>query len=220
VYFHEVNVESYRTYVLVGMLRGDIRYAPDPEQADYVALQWHREFRDREPETWNAFRDAAAGDRGSTGRVPQVVVYARPGLREDRKVFAMGRWDRILDRKPQELKDYVLDKVADQLVDDLRHFPRGSRMARRQSRSPPTRTSCPGSPSPTGHLPRRLRAGARGDAARSTSSSTASCRSEEYRRLLPDELEQQTAHFITATWSIPRWRSRSMRRESSGAATW
>ena len=39
----------------MGMLREDIRYAPWPEQADYAALQWHREFRDREPETWNAF---------------------------------------------------------------------------------------------------------------------------------------------------------------------
>lgn len=80
VYFHEVNVESYRAYVTMGMLRRDIRYAPGPEQADYVALQWHREFRDREPQTWNAF----GTHRPATGlyidEVPQVVVYARPGL--------------------------------------------------------------------------------------------------------------------------------------------
>jgi len=80
VYFHEVNVESYRTYIAMGMLRADIRYAPGPQQSDYVALQWHREFRDREPETWNAF----GTHRPATGlyldEVPQVVVYARPGL--------------------------------------------------------------------------------------------------------------------------------------------
>ena len=35
----------------------------------------------------------------------------------------MGRWDQILDQKPQELSDYVLGKVADQLVEDLRNFP-------------------------------------------------------------------------------------------------
>ncbi|MCA1826588.1 MAG: hypothetical protein ABR567_00565 [Myxococcales bacterium] len=80
VYFHEVNVESYRAYILSGMLRGDIRYAGGPADADYVALQWHREFRDREPETWNAF----GTHRPATGlyldEVPQIVVYARPGL--------------------------------------------------------------------------------------------------------------------------------------------
>lgn len=80
VYFHEVNVESHRTYVLSGMLRPDLRSAPSPESADYAVLQWHREFRDREPETWNAF----GTHRPATGlyldEVPQIVVYARPGL--------------------------------------------------------------------------------------------------------------------------------------------
>jgi hypothetical protein len=80
VYFHEVNVESYRTYILSGMLRPDLRYAAGPAESDYAALQWHREFRDREPETWNAF----GTHRPATGlyldEVPQIVVYARPGL--------------------------------------------------------------------------------------------------------------------------------------------
>src|SRR2546421_10518181 len=35
----------------------------------------------------------------------------------------MGRWDHILEQRPQELKDYVLDKVAEQMVEDLRNFP-------------------------------------------------------------------------------------------------
>src|SRR5207248_11799636 len=37
--------------------------------------------------------------------------------------MGMGRWDHILDQRPQELKDYVLDKVASQMVEDLRNFP-------------------------------------------------------------------------------------------------
>ena len=80
IFFHEVTVESYRAYILSGMLRPDLRYALAPEAADYAALQWHREFRDREPETWNAF----GTHRPATGlyldEVPQIVVYARPGL--------------------------------------------------------------------------------------------------------------------------------------------
>src|SRR6059058_1035817 len=35
----------------------------------------------------------------------------------------MGRWDHILDQKPQDLREYVLGKVADQLAEDLRNFP-------------------------------------------------------------------------------------------------
>src|SRR3954451_18604631 len=35
----------------------------------------------------------------------------------------MGRWDHILDQKPQDLRDYVLDQVADQLAQDVREFP-------------------------------------------------------------------------------------------------
>ncbi|HEY4729510.1 MAG TPA: hypothetical protein VIH41_00170 [Myxococcales bacterium] len=80
VYFHEVNVESYRAYILAGLLRPDIRYASDPEQSDYAALQWHREFRDREPQTWNAFGTRRPATGLYLDEVPQVVVYARPGL--------------------------------------------------------------------------------------------------------------------------------------------
>ena len=35
----------------------------------------------------------------------------------------MGRWDHILDQKPQDIREYVLDKVAEQLAEDLRNFP-------------------------------------------------------------------------------------------------
>jgi len=45
-----------------------------------VALQWHREFRDREPETWNAYGTRRPATGLYLDEVPQVVVYARPGL--------------------------------------------------------------------------------------------------------------------------------------------
>jgi len=46
------------------------------------------------------------------------------------------------------------------------------------------------------------------------------CRSDEYRRLLADQLEEQTAHFITRYLVDSALASRSRRRESSSAATW
>lgn len=80
VFFHEVNFESYRAYLQSGQLRADIRYAGGPGDADYAALQWHREFRDREPETWNAFGTHRPAFGLYIDEVPQIIVYARPGL--------------------------------------------------------------------------------------------------------------------------------------------
>ena len=80
VYFHEVNPESYRAYQLAGMLRPDIQYAANPESADYAAIQWHREFRDIEPRVWNAFGTRRPATGLYLEEVPQIIVYARPGL--------------------------------------------------------------------------------------------------------------------------------------------
>ncbi|HWE24974.1 MAG TPA: hypothetical protein VG496_13630 [Myxococcales bacterium] len=80
VFFHEVNFQSYRAYQQAGMLRQDIDYASGPADAQYAALQWHREFRDREPETWNAFGTRIPATGLYLDETPQVVVYARPGL--------------------------------------------------------------------------------------------------------------------------------------------
>ena len=80
VFFHEVNFESYRAYQQAGLLRRDLGYAPGAGDADYAALQWHREFRDREPETWNAFRTQRPATGLFLDEVPQILVYARPGL--------------------------------------------------------------------------------------------------------------------------------------------
>jgi len=109
----------------------------------------------------------------------------------------MSRWDHILDRKPQELRDYVLDKVADQLVDDLRRFPPRieewlddaleARYANVLSRL--------GRPElDTYRVACEL---AREEMLREYELIDRFCRSDDYRRLLSNELEQQTAHFIT-----------------------
>ena len=80
IYFHEVNFESFRAYQNAGLLRRDLHYAGGPGDADYAALQWHREFRDREPETWNAWRTQRPATGLFIDETPQVLVYARPGL--------------------------------------------------------------------------------------------------------------------------------------------
>jgi hypothetical protein len=109
----------------------------------------------------------------------------------------MSRWERILEQKPQELKDYVLTKVAEQLVQDLREFPprieewlddtlraRYARVLDRAGRPEldTYRVACEM---------------AREEMLREYELIDRFCRSDEYRRLLPTELEQQTAHFIT-----------------------
>ncbi|HUJ28885.1 MAG TPA: hypothetical protein VLW85_22850 [Myxococcales bacterium] len=109
----------------------------------------------------------------------------------------MSRWERILEQKPQELRDYVLDKVAEQLVHDIRVFPppidewldeglkqRYARVVSRLGRPEldTYRVAC------------EL---AREEMLHEYELIDRFCRSEEYRRLLPNELEEQTAHFLT-----------------------
>ncbi|HET9752054.1 MAG TPA: hypothetical protein VFP52_03810 [Myxococcales bacterium] len=109
----------------------------------------------------------------------------------------MSRWDRILEQKPQELKDYVLDKVAEQLAQDLRDFP--PRIEEwldeaMRARYAPVMARTGGPPLDT------LRAGcemAREEMLREYELIDRFCRSPEYRKLLPDALEEQTAHFVT-----------------------
>ena len=109
----------------------------------------------------------------------------------------MGRWDQILDQKPQELSDYVLGKVADQLVEDLRDFP--PRIAEwldaaLEARYEKVLTRVGRPELDTYRVACEL---AREEMLREYELIDRFCRSDEYRRLLPDELEEQTAHFIT-----------------------
>jgi hypothetical protein len=109
----------------------------------------------------------------------------------------MSRWDRILEQRPQELKDYVLDKVAEQLAGDLRDFP-------------PRIEEWLDEPSEARYAPVMARSGrppldtlraacemAREEMLREYELIDRFCRSPEYRKLLPDALEEQTAHFVT-----------------------
>jgi hypothetical protein len=109
----------------------------------------------------------------------------------------MSRWERILDQKPQELREFVLDKVADQLAEDLRNFPPPidewldeglkARYARVLSRT--------GRPElDTYRVACEL---AREEMLREYELIDRFCKSAECRRLLPTELEEQSAHFMT-----------------------
>ena len=109
----------------------------------------------------------------------------------------MGRWDHILDQKPQELSDYVLGKVADQLVEDLRNFP--PRIAEwvdaaLEARYEKVLTRVGRPELDTYRVACEL---AREELLREYELIDRFCRSDEFRRLLPDDLEEQTAHFIT-----------------------
>jgi hypothetical protein len=109
----------------------------------------------------------------------------------------MGRWDHILDQKPRELRDYVLDKVAEQLVEDLRQFPPRIEEwldAALQARYQRVLTRVGRPELETYRVACEL---AREEMLREYELIDRFCRSDEYRRLLPSELEEQTAHFIT-----------------------
>jgi hypothetical protein len=109
----------------------------------------------------------------------------------------MGRWDHIFDQKPQEIRDYVLDKVADQLVEDLRQFPPRIEEwldADLRARYAPVLTRTGRPQLDTYRVACEM---AREEMLREYELIDRFCRSEQYRRLLPDPLEEQSAHFIT-----------------------
>jgi hypothetical protein len=109
----------------------------------------------------------------------------------------MGRWDHLVDRNAQELKDYVLDQVADRIAAELGAWPPAldewlDDSARRRFRSAIERPSAPGLPT--------LRVAcemARRELLRDYDLIDRFWRSGAHRELLPDELEETTAHFVT-----------------------
>lgn len=108
-----------------------------------------------------------------------------------------SRWDRILDQKPQAVRDYVLDKVADQLAEDLRNFPPPIEewlddALKARYAAVLTRLGRP--ELETYRVACEL---AREELLHEYELIDAFCRSLEFRRLLPSELEEQTAHFMT-----------------------
>lgn len=108
----------------------------------------------------------------------------------------MGRWDHVLDRKPQELKDYVLDEVAKQLVEDLLSWPprveEWTDEALRLRYEPVLRR--PGVPlTDTWRVALEM---ARLELLREYELIDRFCRSPDARALLPSPLEEQSAHFL------------------------
>jgi hypothetical protein len=109
----------------------------------------------------------------------------------------MGRWDYLVDRKPQPLKDYVLDQVAERLARDLTAWPPAieewlDEPTREKFRAAVERPSAPGLDT--------LRVGcemARRELLRDYDLIDAFWRGGRQRDLLPDELEERTAHFVT-----------------------
>jgi len=109
----------------------------------------------------------------------------------------MGRWDHLVDRKPQELKDYVLDQVADRLTAELRGWPPAvdewlDESARHRFRAAIER------PAPPGLDTLRVACEmARRELLRDYDLIDRFWRSGASRDLLPDDLEETTAHFVT-----------------------
>jgi hypothetical protein len=109
----------------------------------------------------------------------------------------MGRWDYLVDRKPQPLKEYVLDQVADRLARDLTAWPPAieewlDEPLRQKFRAAIERPSPPGLDT--------LRVGcemARRELLRDYDLIDAFWRSGRQRDVLPDDLEETTAHFVT-----------------------
>lgn len=110
----------------------------------------------------------------------------------------MGRWDYLADRKPVALKEYVLDRVAAELARDLgADFPpplddwtdaalRARYAAVLERRGPPERDT--------------LRVAceiARLELLREFEAIDAFFRRDAHRALLPNPLEERTAHFVT-----------------------
>jgi hypothetical protein len=108
----------------------------------------------------------------------------------------MGRWDFLEDRKPQELKDYVLDQVADKLTEELRAFPPQvewtDEASRRRYQEVTERTTAP--ELDTLRVACEL---ARRDLLRDHELIDRYWRSGSYRELLPTDLEERTAQFVT-----------------------
>jgi hypothetical protein len=109
----------------------------------------------------------------------------------------MGRWDHLVDRKPQELKYYVLDQVAERIAAELRAWPPPleewlDEAARRRFRAAIERPSAPGVA--TLRVACEL---ARREMLRDYDLVDAFWRSGSYRELLVDDTEETTAHFVT-----------------------
>ena len=108
----------------------------------------------------------------------------------------MGRWDRLADQKPQELREYALGMAADEIANELRSFPPRIEewldpAVREKYRAALSRPSPP--PEATVRVACEL---ARRELLRDYDLVDRFFQSGAYRAELPDDLEEQTAHFL------------------------
>ncbi|GAC1338708.1 MAG: hypothetical protein NVSMB23_06740 [Myxococcales bacterium] len=108
-----------------------------------------------------------------------------------------GRWDHLADQKPLELKQYVLEQVADELARDLRAFPPAleewsDAAAQARYREVIEREGKP--PLETYRVACEI---ARLELLREFEAIDAFFRGDGRRALLPNELEERSAHFVT-----------------------
>jgi 4-amino-4-deoxy-L-arabinose transferase-like glycosyltransferase len=77
VYLHENHGGQIHDYQRNAMLRRDLQFVGSPFEADWVAYQYHQEFREHEYNTWQAFDTVKPVFGLYLDETPQVVVYQR-----------------------------------------------------------------------------------------------------------------------------------------------
>jgi hypothetical protein len=109
----------------------------------------------------------------------------------------MGRFDHLADRKPLELKDYVLGQVADELARDLRAFPPPLDEWSDPAQQARFREVIERRGKPELETFRVACEIARLELLREFEVIDAFFRGDASRALLPNALEERTAHFVT-----------------------
>ncbi len=77
VYLHENHGGQIRDYQRNGMLRNDLQFVGSPFEADWVAYQYHQEFREHEFNTWQALSTTTPVFGLYVDETPQVMLYHR-----------------------------------------------------------------------------------------------------------------------------------------------
>jgi 4-amino-4-deoxy-L-arabinose transferase-like glycosyltransferase len=77
VAFHRTNWDSYQMYIRDGMLRSDIRYANDVDDADYLVFHYQKGFLETEYKAFEKFGSAAAWTGVYVDEAPFVQVFKR-----------------------------------------------------------------------------------------------------------------------------------------------
>jgi hypothetical protein len=77
VFLHENHGGQIRDYQRNGMLRSDLQFVGSPFEADWVAYQYHQEFREHEFNTWQALSTTTPVFGLYVDETPQVMLYHR-----------------------------------------------------------------------------------------------------------------------------------------------